>query len=340
MATRIAINGFGRIGRLIFRALVERNMLDGQIEVVAVNDLAPADNLAYLLKYDSLHGRMNDDISSSNGDTLIVNGQQIKSLAMKVTPDQLPWRALGVDVVIESTGAFTKRPMAEGHLAAGAKKVIISAPSDKDVKTILMGVNHDQYAGEDIISNASCTTNCLAPMVYVLLKEGIGLEEGIMMTAHAYTASQALQDMPKSDWRDGRAAAENIVPSATGAAKAIGIVLPEVAGKLTGSSYRVPVACGSVNDLTFRPARDTSLDEINAAMKRASETYLKGIMYYNEDQVTSRDIVHTTYSCIYDATWGIQLNSRFFKISSWYDNEWGFSNRMVDTLKLVTEYGH
>ncbi len=338
MATRVAINGFGRIGRLVYRALLERNFLDGEIEVVAVNDLVPADNLAYLLKYDTTHGKMNADVKAIDENTISVNGKEIKTLAMKVTPAELPWKDLNIDIVIESTGFFTKKADAMGHITAGAKKVIISAPSDEDVKTILMGVNHEEYNGEDLVSNASCTTNCLAPIVYVLLKEGIGLEEGLMTTAHAYTATQTIMDGPsRKAFRDGRAGAMNIIPASTGAAKAIGLVLPEMKGKLTGMSFRVPVSDVSVVDLTFKPTRDTSLEEINAAMKKASETYLKGVLQYTEEPVVSSDFIHDAHSSTYDAGASIQLNSRFFKLIGWYDNEWGYSNRMADLLKLVVK---
>lgn len=338
MAVRVAINGFGRIGRLVYRALLERDMLDGAVEVVVVNDLVPADNLAYLLKYDTTHGKIPYDVKAIDENTIQVGERTLKTIAMKATPVELPWKDYNVDVVIESTGFFTKKADASGHLTAGAKKVIISAPSDEDVKTILMGVNQDQYLGEDLVSNASCTTNCLGPLVYALLKEGIGLEEGLMTTAHAYTASQVIIDGPsKKAFRDGRAGAMNIIPASTGAAKAIGLVLPEVKGKLTGMSFRVPVSDVSVVDLTFKPTKDTSMAEINAAIKNASETYLKGILRYTEEPLVSSDLIHDPHSCIYDATAGIELNSRFFKLVAWYDNEWGYSNRMADLLKVVVE---
>ncbi|MFS8131316.1 MAG: type I glyceraldehyde-3-phosphate dehydrogenase [Candidatus Dojkabacteria bacterium] len=338
MAKRVAINGFGRIGRLVFRALLERDMLDGEIEVVAVNDLVPAENLAYLLKYDTTHGKLNMDVKAIDDNTIQVGKYTIKTLALKANPSELPWKDMNIDIVIESTGFFTKKADAMGHITAGAKKVIISAPSDEDVKTILMGVNHEEYQGEDLISNASCTTNCLAPIVHVLLKEGIGLEEGLMTTSHAYTASQSLMDGPsKKAFRDGRAGAMNVIPATTGAAKAIGLVIPEMKGKLTGMSLRVPVSDVSVVDLTFKPAKETSMAEINAAMKKASETYLKGVLNYTEEPVVSSDFIHDPASSTYDATAGIELNSRFFKIIAWYDNEWGYSNRMADLLKIVVE---
>lgn len=336
MVKKVAINGFGRIGRLVYRALLERDFLGGEIEVVAVNDLVPADNLAYLLKYDTTHGTLKEEVKAISEDTIQVGKHKFKTLAMKATPAELPWKDLGVDIVIESTGFFTKKADAHGHLTAGAKKVIISAPSDEDVKTILMGVNHDQYEGEDMVSNASCTTNCLAPIVHVLLKEGFGIEEGLMTTAHAYTATQMLVDGPsRKAFRDGRGGAQNIIPASTGAAKAISLVIPEMKGKLTGMAFRVPVSDVSVVDLTFRTTKDTSLAEISAAMKKASETYLKGILNYTEEQVVSSDFIHDNHSSTYDATACIELNSRFFKVISWYDNEWGYSNRMADLLDIV-----
>lgn len=338
MAVKIAINGFGRIGRLVYRALLERNMLDSQVEVVAVNDLVPADNLAYLLKYDTTHGNLKEVVKSVGEDKIQVGSHNFKTLALKKSPSELPWKDLGVDIVIESTGFFTKKADAKGHLEAGAKKVIISAPSDEDVKTILIGVNHDQYQGEDLVSNASCTTNCLAPVVHVLLKEGIGIEEGLMTTAHAYTATQMLVDGPsRKAFRDGRAGAQNIIPASTGAAKAISLVIPEMKGKLTGMAFRVPVADVSVIDLTFRSSKDTSLAEINASMKKASETYLKGILDYTEEPVVSSDFIHNPASSTFDAMAGLELNSRFFKLVAWYDNEWGYSNRMADLLEIVVK---
>ncbi len=334
--TRVAINGFGRIGRLVYRALLERNMLEGKVEVVLVNDLVPADGLAYLLKYDSVHRTLPYDVKAIDDTTIQVGNYTLKTLAMKVTPEELPWRDNNIDVVIESTGMFTKNEAASGHIKAGAKKVIISAPSDEATPMYLMGVNHDKYNNEEIISNASCTTNCIAPIVHVLIKEGIGIEEGLMLTAHAYTASQSLQDGPsKKDLRGGRAAAANIIPESTGAAKSIGRIIPEVNGKLTGMSIRIPVIDSSMLDLTFRAARDTSLEEINSLMKKASETYLKDILGYTEDPVVSTDFVHNPLSSIYDATASIQLNPRFFKLISWYDNEWGYSNRMAELLDHI-----
>jgi glyceraldehyde 3-phosphate dehydrogenase len=314
--------------------------------VVAVNDVVPADNLAYLLKYDSTQGRFQKSVESrkskpdaADDDLLIVDGHEIKSLGMKATPDQLPWKALGVEYVIESTGLWTEAAKAKGHLTAGAKKVIISAPAKEEDITVVMGVNHEQYdAGKHhIISNASCTTNCLAPVVHVLLKEDFGIDEGLMTTVHSYTATQKTVDGPggKKDWKGGRAAAINIIPSTTGAARAVGLVCPAVKGKLTGMSFRVPTPTSSVVDLTVKTVKATSYKDICAAMKRASETYLKGILAYTEDDVVSSDFIHDPHSSIFDAGSGIELNSRFFKLVSWYDNEWGYSNRCVDLLKFM-----
>jgi len=343
--TKIGINGFGRIGRLVFRAIAEQGLLGKTVDVVAVNDLVPADNLAYLLKYDSTQGKFNGTVTSEKSDpglaeddVLVVNGHKIKCLAVKEGPAALPWGKLGVEYVIESTGLFTEAEKAKGHIAAGAKKVIISAPAKGEDITVVMGVNHEKIdvAKHTIISNASCTTNCLAPIVYVLLKEGFGIEEGLMTTVHSYTATQKTVDGPsKKDWKGGRSAAINIIPSTTGAAKAVGLVLPEIQGKLTGMSFRVPTPTVSVVDLTVKTVKETSYKEIAAAMKKASETYLKGILAYTEDEVTSSDFIHDTHSSIFDAGSGIALNSRFFKLVSWYDNEWGYSNRCVDLLKYL-----
>jgi glyceraldehyde 3-phosphate dehydrogenase len=342
----VGINGFGRIGRLVFRALVEQELLGKKLDVVAVNDLVPADNLAYLLRYDSTQGQFKGEVRSekSSGaaedDTLVVNGHPIKCLAVKEGPQALPWKQLGVDYVIESTGLFTEAEKAKGHLAAGAKKVIISAPAKGEDITVVMGVNHEKYdAGKHhIISNASCTTNCLAPVVHVLLKEGLGIEEGLMTTVHSYTATQKTVDGPsKKDWKGGRAAAINIIPSTTGAAKAVGLAIPEVKGKLTGMAFRVPTPTVSVVDLTVRTVKETSYKSICEIMRRASETYLKRILGYTEDEVVSTDFIHDPHSSIFDAGSGIELNSRFFKLVSWYDNEWGYSHRCVDLLKYMVE---
>jgi glyceraldehyde 3-phosphate dehydrogenase len=348
MATRIAINGFGRIGRLVFRALYSQGSFGKDIEVVAVGDIVPADNLAYLLKYDSIQGKFEGTVGSKKSsadkaedDVLVVDGKEIKVVSAK-TPAELPWKDLGVQVVIESTGLFVDREKAAGHLAAGAKKVIISAPGKNEDITIVMGVNHEKYdpAKHHVVSNASCTTNCLAPVVHVLLKEGFGLAEGLMTTVHAYTATQKTVDGPsKKDWKGGRSAAINVIPSTTGAAKAVGLVLPEVKGKLTGMSFRVPVPTVSVVDLTVKTEKATSLKDINAAMHRASETYLKGILGVTEDEVVSSDFIHDARSSIYDLGSSIELNANFFKLVSWYDNEWGYSMRVVDLVKYMAGKG-
>jgi glyceraldehyde 3-phosphate dehydrogenase len=349
MPVKVGINGFGRIGRLVFRALVEQGLLGKHFDVVAVNDLVPADNLAYLLKYDSTQGRFQGKVESqksaptvADDDVLAVNGHKIKCLAVKEGPQALPWKDLGVEYVIESTGLFTEASKARGHITAGAKKVIISAPAKEEDITIVMGVNHEKYdpAKHNIISNASCTTNCLVPVVHVLLKEGFGIEEGLMTTVHSYTATQKTVDGPsKKDWKGGRAAAINIIPSSTGAAKAAALAIPELKGKLTGMSFRVPTATVSVVDLTVRTVKATSYKDICAAMKKASESYLKQILAYTEDEVCSSDFIHDSHSSIFDAGSGIELNSRFFKLVSWYDNEWGYSHRCVDLLRYMISKG-
>jgi glyceraldehyde 3-phosphate dehydrogenase len=347
MAVKVAINGFGRIGRLVFRALIEQGLLGKTLDVVAVGDIVPADNLAYLLKYDSTQGRFQGTVSSKKSspdkaedDVLVVNGRDILVVSAK-SPAELPWGKLGVDLVIESTGLFTEAEKARGHLTAGAKKVIISAPAKGEDITVVIGVNDDQIdlSKHSIISNASCTTNCLAPLVHVLLKEGFGIEEGLMTTVHSYTATQKTVDGPsKKDWKGGRTAAINIIPSTTGAAKAVGLVCPEVKGKLTGMSFRVPTPTVSVVDLTVRTTKETSIKEINEKLKAASETYLKDILGYTTDEVVSSDFIHDKLSSIYDAGSSIELNSRFFKLVSWYDNEWGYSNRVVElTAKIAAK---
>src|SRR3954470_12896779 len=348
MSTRIAINGFGRIGRLVFRSLYTQGLFGKDIEVVAVGDIVPADNLAYLLKYDSIQGKFEGTFDSkksaadkTDDDVLVVDGKEVKVVSAK-TPAELPWKALGVDYVIESTGLFTEADKAKGHIAAGAKKVMISAPAKNEDITIVMGVNHENYdpAKHNIVSNASCTTNCLAPLVHVILKEGFGLAEGLMTTVHSYTATQKTVDGPsKKDWKGGRSAAINIIPSTTGAAKAVGLVLPQVKGKLTGMSFRVPTPTVSVVDLTFKTEKATSLKEISAAMKKASETYLKGILEYTTDEVVSSDFIHSQASSIFDAGSGIELNKRFFKLVSWYDNEWGYSCRVADLVGFIIKKG-
>lgn len=342
---KIGINGFGRIGRLVFRAICDQGLLGKEIDVVAVNDLVPADNLAYLVKYDSIQGRAKEEVSSrkskpdlAEDDLLVVDGHEIKCLAVKEGPAALPWKALGVDIVIESTGLFTDAEKSRGHITAGAKKVIISAPGKNEDLTVVMGVNHEKYdaSKHHIISNASCTTNCLAPVVHVLLKEGFGIAEGLMTTVHSYTATQKTVDGPsKKDWKGGRSAAINIIPSSTGAAKAVGLAIPEVKGKLTGMAFRVPTPTVSVVDLTVKTEKETSYEEICAAMKKASETYLKGILAYTTDEVVSSDFIHDAHSSIFDAGSGIGLSKNFFKLISWYDNEWGYSNRCVDLVKYI-----
>jgi len=341
MAVKVAINGFGRIGRLVFRAMAEQGLIGDTVEVVAVGDIVPADNLAYLVKYDSTQGRFDGEVSHEGNDTLIVNGNRMKVVSAR-EPAGLPWRDLGVDVVIESTGLFTAAEKSQGHIEAGARKVIISAPAKGEDLTVVMGVNHDKYdpAGHHIISNASCTTNCLAPLVHVLLKEGFGIAEGLMTTIHAYTATQKTVDGPsRKAWRDGRTAATNIIPASTGAARAVSLVCPEVKGKLTGMAFRVPTPTSSVVDLTFRTEKETSYEDISAAMKNASETYLQGLLGYTEDAVVSTDFIHSAHSSIFDQGAGMELNNRFFKLVSWYDNEWGYSNRVGDLLKFMIEKG-
>ncbi len=354
MAIKIGINGFGRIGRMVFQAICDQGLLGKEIDVVAVVDVSTdADYFAYQMRYDSVHGKFKhtvetakSDASKEEADILVVNGHKIKCVAATRDPSQLPWKDLGVEYVIESTGLFTDSEKAAGHLAAGAKKVIISAPAKGDVKTIVMGVNENEYdaAKHNIVSNASCTTNCLAPLVHVLLQEGIGVETGLMTTIHAYTATQKTVDGPsKKDWRGGRAAAINVIPSTTGAAKAVGEVLPSTKGKLTGMSFRVPVADVSVVDLTFRATRDTSIQEIDGLLKKASQTYLKGILGVTEEELVSSDFIHDSRSSIYDSLATLQNNlpgeKRFFKIVSWYDNEWGYSNRVVDLVKHMAKAG-
>jgi glyceraldehyde 3-phosphate dehydrogenase len=353
MAVKVAINGFGRIGRLVFRAIAEQGMIGKDVEIVAVGDIVPADNLAYLLKYDSTQGRFSGAVSSKKSapslaedDVLVVDGREIKVVSAR-TPAELPWKQLGVQLVIDSTGLFTDAAKdnpksAYGHITAGAKKVIISAPAKNEDITIVMGVNDSKYdaAKHEVISNASCTTNCLAPVVHVLLKEGFGIEEGLMSTIHSYTATQKTVDGPsKKDWKGGRSAAINIIPSTTGAAKAVALVCPEVKGKLTGMAFRVPTPTVSVVDLTVKTAKDTSYAEISAAMKKASETYLKGILEYTEEEVVSTDFIHSKSSSIFDKGAGIELNKRFFKLVSWYDNEWGYSCRVGDLLKFMIQKG-
>ena len=350
MAVKVGINGFGRIGRLVFNAMVEQGVLGKSFDVVAVVDVTTdAKYFAYQLKYDTIHGKFKGEISTAKSapdvqedDVSVVNGQKIKCVQATKEPSQLPWKELGIEYVIESTGLFTDSEKAKGHLAAGAKKVVISAPAKGEVKTIVMGVNEGEYdpAKHNIVSNASCTTNCLAPLVHVILKEGIGIETGLMTTIHSYTATQKVVDGPsKKDWRGGRAAALNIIPSTTGAAKAVGEVLPATKGKLTGMAFRVPTADVSVVDLTFRSERDSSIEEIDAALKKASTTYLKGFLGVTAEELVSSDLIHDQRSSVYDSLATLQNNlkgeKRFFKVVSWYDNEWGYSNRVVDLLNFM-----
>jgi glyceraldehyde 3-phosphate dehydrogenase len=347
---KVGINGFGRIGRMVFQSICDQGLLGKEIDVVAVVDMATdADYFAYQIKYDSVHGKFKHQVETAKSDPsleeddiLIVNGHKIKCVGAQKNLADLPWGAMGVDYVIECTGIFTDSEKAKGHLEAGAKKVIISAPGKGDVKTIVMGVNQHEYdaAKHNIVSNASCTTNCLAPVVYTLLKEGVGIETGLMTTIHAYTATQKTVDGPsKKDWRGGRAAAVNIIPSSTGAAKAVGEVLPVTKGKLTGMSFRVPTPNVSVVDLTFRSEKDTSIEEIDALLKNASKTYLKDILGYTDEDLVSTDFIHDSRSSIYDSKATLENNlkgeKRFFKVVSWYDNEWGYSNRVVDLVKYM-----
>jgi glyceraldehyde 3-phosphate dehydrogenase len=350
MVVKVGINGFGRIGRQIINAMADKGILGKTLDVVAVVDVSTdAKYFAYQLKFDSIHGKFHGTVGSEKSnpsleadDVLVVNGHKIKCVMAQKDPSQLPWKQLGVDIVIESTGLFTDSEKAKGHITAGAKKVIISAPAKGDVKTLLIGVNDNEYdpAKHNIVSNASCTTNCLAPLVHVIIKEGVGIETGLMTTIHSTTATQKTVDGPsKKDWRGGRAASINIIPSTTGAAKAVGEVLPMVKGKLTGMSFRVPTLDVSVVDLTFRSARDSSIEEIDSLLKKASETYLKGILGYCKEEVVSTDFIHDDRSSIYDSLATMQNNlkgeKRFFKVVSWYDNEWGYSVRTVDLTTMI-----
>ncbi|WP_105036732.1 type I glyceraldehyde-3-phosphate dehydrogenase [Cryobacterium aureum] len=333
MSVKIGINGFGRIGRNYFRAALAKG---SDIEIVAVNDLSDPASLAHLLKYDSVGGRLNATVEV-DGDNIIVNGKAIKVLAER-DPANLPWGTLGVEIVIESTGRFTKAVDAQKHIQAGAKKVIVSAPATgADVATLVLGVNEDTYdaAIHDIISNASCTTNCLAPLVKVFL-DNFGIERGLMTTIHAYTADQNLQDGPHSDLRRARAAALNIIPTSTGAAKALGLVIPESVGKLDGYALRVPVPTGSITDLTLTASRPVTVEEVNAAYKAAADGPLKGILSYTEDPIVSSDIVGDPHSSIFDAGLTKVIGDQV-KVASWYDNEWGYSNRLVDLTEFVAE---
>ncbi|MCC6907598.1 MAG: type I glyceraldehyde-3-phosphate dehydrogenase [Phycisphaerales bacterium] len=333
MAIRVGINGFGRIGRLMFRA----GLRQGGIEFVAVNDLVPSDNLSYLLRHDTVHGRFDGTVQAGEGQ-FTVNGKVTRCFAER-DPASLPWSSVGCDYVVESTGLFTDAESAAKHLSAGAKRVIISAPtkSPDKVKTLAYKVNHETYdpAKDKVISNASCTTNCLAPVAKVI-HETFGLEEGLMTTIHAVTATQPTQDGPsKKDWRGGRNAYMNIIPASTGAAKAVTLCIPALKGRLTGMSFRVPTADVSAVDLTFRTSKSTSLAAINAAMKEAAEGSMKGVLGYTEEEVVSSDFIGDPRSSIFDAGAGIELNDRFFKIVSWYDNEVGYCNRLIDMIKYM-----
>jgi len=331
---KIGINGFGRIGRLAFRAAIERP----DVEVVGINDLVEPDYMAYMLKYDSTHGQFKGTIAVEGGH-LVVNGKTIRVTAEK-DPANLKWNEVGAEVVIESTGLFLTQETAQKHIDAGAKKVVMSAPAKDDTPTFVMGVNHKQLkADQNIVSNASCTTNCLAPIAKVL-NDKFGIEEGLMSTIHAVTATQKTVDGPSAkDWRGGRGAYQNIIPSSTGAAKAVGLVLPELKGKLTGMSFRVPVADVSVVDLTVRLKTPATYADVKAAMKEASEGELKGILGYTEDEVVSEDFKGDARTSIFDAKAGIALNDNFVKVVSWYDNEWGYSNKIIDLVQEIGKLG-
>ncbi len=332
MAIKVGINGFGRIGRMVFRAAME-DFPD--IEVVGINDLLEPDYLAYMLRHDSVHGRFEGEISVS-GNTLVVNGKKIRLTAVK-DPAELKWNEVGADVVIESTGLFLDKASAQKHLAAGAKKVIMSAPSKDDTPMFVFGVNDKTYAGQDIISNASCTTNCLAPLAKVL-NDKWGIKRGLMTTVHAATATQKTVDGPSNkDWRGGRGILENIIPSSTGAAKAVGVVIPELNKKLTGMAFRVPTSDVSVVDLTVELDKPATYAEICAEMKAQSQGALKGVLGYTEDKVVATDFRGDARTSIFDAEAGIQLDSTFVKVVSWYDNEWGYSNKVLEMVRVVAK---
>ena len=323
---KVGINGFGRIGRLVFRAAMTRN----DIEIVGINDLIDVDYMVYMLKYDTMHGRFNGTAEAKDG-KLVVNGQAIRVTAEK-DPANLKWDEVGAEYVVESTGLFLTKEKAEAHIKAGAKRVVMSAPSKDDTPMFVMGVNTKKYAGETIVSNASCTTNCLAPLTKVI-NDKFGVIEGLMTTVHSTTATQKTVDGPSmKDWRGGRAAAGNIIPSSTGAAKAVGKVIPELNGKLTGMSFRVPTLDVSVVDVTFRLAKEASYDEIKAAIKEASEGEMKGILGYTDEDVVSSDFLGDARTSIFDAKAGIALNKSFVKLVSWYDNEWGYSNKVLELI--------
>ncbi len=330
--TKIGINGFGRIGRLAFRAAVGRK----DIEIVGINDIVDPEYMAYMLKYDSTHGRFDGTVEAKDGG-LIVNGKKIRVTAEK-DPANLKWGDIGAEIIIESTGLFLTKADAQKHITAGAKKVVMSAPAKDDTPTFVMGVNHKTLKAEHtIVSNASCTTNCLAPLAKVL-NDKFGIAEGLMSTVHAVTATQKTVDGPSAkDWRGGRGGYQNIIPSSTGAAKAVALVIPELKGKLTGMSFRVPVADVSVVDLTARLAKPASYDQIKAAMKEAADGELKGILGYTEDEVVSSDFIGDARTCIFDAKAGIALNDSFVKVVAWYDNEWGYSNKLIDLTQELAK---
>ena len=330
---KVGINGFGRIGRMVFRAIVDN--FSNDVQVVGINDLLEPAYLAYMLKYDSVHGRFNHDVKVE-GNFLIVNGNRIRLTAER-EPSNLKWNEVGAEVVVESTGLFLTDEKSRQHIAAGAKKVIMSAPSKDDTPMFVFGVNHEKYAGQDIISNASCTTNCLAPLAKII-DENFGIVKGLMTTVHAATATQKTVDGPsQKDWRGGRGILENIIPSSTGAAKAVGKVLPHLNGKLTGMSFRVPTSDVSVVALTVVLEKSATMEQINAVVKKASETNLKGILGYTEDAVVSTDFRGCSLTSIYDATAGIGLDGNFVKLVSWYDNEWGYSNKVVEMIKVISK---
>ena len=327
MSIKVGINGFGRIGRMVMRCCMDHP----NIEIVGVNDLCPADYLAYMLKFDTMHGKFKGEVSSE-GNNIVVNGKAIPVFAER-DPANLPWAKVGAEYVIESTGLFLTKEKAQAHIAAGAKRVVMSAPSKDDTPMFVMGVNNDTYAGQPIVSNASCTTNCLAPLAKVI-NDNFGLVEGLMTTVHSTTATQKTVDGPSmKDWRGGRAASGNIIPSSTGAAKAVGKVIPSLNGKLTGMSMRVPTLDVSVVDLTCRLEKSATYDEIKAAMKKASENELKGILGYTEDDVVSSDFLGDARTSVFDAKAGIALNGNFVKLVSWYDNEWGYSNKVIELIQ-------
>ncbi len=332
MTIKIGINGFGRIGRMVFRASVQHF---DDIEVVGINDLLTPDYLAYMLKYDSVHGRFQGDIAVE-GNTLIVNGQKIR-LTQERDPAQLKWHDIGADIVIESTGLFLDKESAEKHLAAGAKKVLMSAPSKDDTPMFVFGVNHDTYAGQTIVSNASCTTNCLAPVAKVL-HDKWGIKRGLMTTVHATTATQKTVDGPSNkDWRGGRGILENIIPSSTGAAKAVGVVIPEIQGKLTGMAFRVPTSDVSVVDLTVELMREATYKDICREMKAQSQGALKGVLGYTDEKVVSTDFRGESCTSVFDADAGLALDSTFVKIVSWYDNEWGYANKCLEMTRVIAQ---